>query len=170
MTEMGDGRKVPLRCGAAESSTSFRSDCRKLGTPLLLSGRCRLVGGDEWLAPVLEDSAASECSARSCGRLVRGRLSGLTGRDGAGSTGDVVVDFLFRLPMVGLASSSRARSNAFQARNSSRLSGSGEATWCGGRETSPLRPERLSNRANSVSRNLFAPPCRAATRSRRRHS
>ena len=46
IVEMGEFRKLPLRWGADESSTSFKSDCRKLGAVLVLSGALRRRDGE----------------------------------------------------------------------------------------------------------------------------
>ena len=154
--------------GAVEVSISLSMDCRKLGpAPVLL-----------WVIDVREEEdgtsleprrgvweAVEEVSAASRLRRVRGRLRGRSGMAvgslDEGSTGDVVADFRFRFG-VGSDSISFAFSNAFQARISSRDSGSGRA-GC-----SRLGPPKSSSEA--VSRNRLAPPCLSATCNLRSHS
>src|SRR5204863_1686657 len=98
--------------GADESSTSLRSDCKKLGPVALLSATA-LPAEVVPLAslPVLEDSPPwSRRSARASGLLVRGRFNFRSGCAGSGSTGDAVGDFLFRRFGLGASWISRALS------------------------------------------------------------
>ena len=97
-------------------------------------------------------------------RLVRGLFNGRSGSvvdSVVGSTGEVVADFRLRLG-VGSSSISLAFSKAFQARISSRDSGSGF--------TGRSRLWALRSSSAAVSLNLLAPPCLSATCSLRSHS
>ena len=68
----GDLWNPLLRLGADESSTSFRSDCRKLGPAALASALGRLLVVDAAAPPALDDSARSDRSGSASVRLVRG--------------------------------------------------------------------------------------------------
>jgi hypothetical protein len=151
-----------VRLGA--SSTSFNSDERKLG-PEGLSPLGRAL---ELAAPARDDSPAWFCCAKaasSCGRLVRGRFNLRWGSAGSGD-GDMVGSLRFRAAL-GLFSISRALSKAFQARISSRDSGSGVGTL--GTRGRDGREGSMSNKG-AASRNRLPPPCRSATSKRRCHA
>ena len=111
MLAYNEGRVCPLvSSGAAEDSTSLRSDWRKLGpfpwtTAFEASVRCALEGPATTLCLASASVEASEeFSIGSKVRLVLGLLSGRSGCGaGSASDGDDVADF--RRFLVGAGSS-----------------------------------------------------------------
>lgn len=144
-----DGPCELVRSALDASSTSFRRDERKLGSPVvstLLSRALELAARED--SPFCWAMAAS-----SCGRLVRGRFNFRSGSVGSGD-GDSVGSLRFRAAL-GLFSISRALSNAFQARISSRDSGSGVGSL--GTRGRDGRAGSISN-SEAVSRNRLPLP------------
>lgn len=142
-----------------DSSTSFRSDWRKLGS-LEFSALIRAVACA--LAALDDSPFCMARAARSSALRVRGRLSLRSGSVGSGD-GDNVGSLRF-LAALGSLSISRARSKAFQALISSKDSGSGVGSR--GTRGRDGRGASISSRA-AVSRNRLLPPCRSATSKRR---
>jgi hypothetical protein len=141
------------------SSTSFRSDERKLGS-LDLSV---LIRAETWALAVREDSPFCKAkAAKSWALLVRGRFNFRAGSVGSGE-GDKVGSFRF-LAALGSFSISRARSKAFHALISSRDSGSGVGTL--GTRGRDGRGTSMSSKA-AVSLNRLLPPCLSAISNRR---
>lgn len=115
-----DGPYALVPIGVENSSTSFKSDWRKLGS-LEVSV---LIRAEACAPAFLDDSPFCEArAASSCGRRVRGRFRFRSGSVGSGD-GDIVGSFRFRAAL-GSFSISRARSKAFHALISSNDSGSG---------------------------------------------
>lgn len=156
-----DGPCELVRSVLDASSTSFRRDERKLGSP----------AESPLLSRALEQAAREDSpfccaiAASSCGRLVRGRFNFRSGSVGSGD-GERVGSLRFRAAL-GLFSISRALSNAFQARISSKDSGSGVGSR--GARGRDGRAGSISNR-EAVSRNRLPPPCRSATSKRSCHA